>query len=446
VTDDPATGVIPMEPRLRMPSLDLVVMDGPDRGVSHAVVGGRATIGTGSGCSLRLRDPTVSRVHCEIAIGRDRVRIVDRGSTNGTFVGSVRVRDAELTTSTDVRVGNTLARVAFGEAPTFVALSMKQRLRELVGASVGMRRIYAVIERAASSDATVLVQGETGTGKELVARTLHDLSPRAAANFVTVDCSSIAENLIESELFGHVRGAFSGAVSDRSGLLQQADRGTLFLDEIGELPLLLQPKLLRALEMREIRPIGSNTSRHIDVRVVAASNRPLAASVNEGSFREDLYYRLAVVEIDLPALRERREDIKALAEDFHERLTGEKIDLDPAVVTALMRRTWSGNVRELRNTVERSVLFGWPTDRPTPRVKAAPSTARTVEVEISPHLPLKEARAAWVEQFDSFYMKALLESTHGNVTRAAALAGLNRRSLQRLMIRLGLRSDDDEDG
>jgi DNA-binding NtrC family response regulator len=250
---------------------------------------------------------------------------------------------------------------------------------------------------------------------------------------VVVDCGAIAENLIESELFGHVRGAFSGAVNDRRGLVEEADGGTLFLDEIGELPPSLQPRLLRVIETLEVRRVGANTSRRVDVRVVAATNRSLAQRVNEGSFREDLYYRLAVVELRLPPLRARREDIPLLAQHFFRRYAGDREPVPPELLSSLASRAWPGNVRELRNYVERSVSLG---------VAAASGSgppAAAAEPTVPIHLPLKDARAAWTEQFELIYVKALLAKTEGNVTRAAELAGINRRSLQRLIASLGIR-------
>jgi transcriptional regulator with PAS, ATPase and Fis domain len=299
-----------------------------------------------------------------------------------------------------------------------------------------MRRVYAVLERLAATDTTALIHGETGTGKELAARAVHEASRRARGPFVTVDCGAIAETLIESELFGHVRGAFSGAHVERRGLFEEAHGGTLFLDEIAELPLSLQPKLLRVLEAREVRRLGSNASKPIDVRVLAATHRSLAQSVNEGAFREDLYYRLAVVEVELPPLRARREDLVTIAQRFYERYTGSEEKMSDAFAAAIQARSWSGNVRELRNFIERSVTLGSVNDRPA---VAAGQVAEpmTADALVPVHLPLKEARVAWMDQFERRYAEALLKRTGGNVTRAAEIAGVHRRSLQRLLASLG---------
>jgi len=430
---DISTQVVEHANQLQLRSVEIRVIEGPDRGLERRLGGGAVRIGTSVASDLQLTDPTVSRLHCELRNVDGTVRIVDCGSTNGTHVDGVRVHVAELVGGARVRLGGTVLGIATAGEPVALELSPRHRFGEVIGASIEMRRIYAVLERVAPTEASVLIQGETGTGKELVARSIHDVSARAGGPFVVVDCGAIAENLIESELFGHVRGAFSGAVSDRRGLVEEADGGTLFLDEIGELPLSLQPRLLRVLESLEVRRVGGNGSRRVDIRVVAATNRPLAHAVNRGTFREDLYYRLAVVEVVLPPLRARPEDIPLLAEHFFRRYAGDQEPVPPGL-QALSSRAWSGNVRELRNYVERSVSLGYASAAGAP----APPPPRAEPV-VPVHLPLKDARAAWNEQFERVYVEALLARTGGNVTRAAELAGVNRRSLQRLIASLGLR-------
>jgi transcriptional regulator with PAS, ATPase and Fis domain len=390
---------------------------------------------------LRVTDPTVSRVHCELRIRGSAITLRDGGSTNGTYVEGVCLRDGDIPPGATVRVGQTVFRIEVGEEPAFIDVSEKTSFGELVGASIEMRRLYAILERIAPSTTTLLIQGETGTGKDVVARSLHAASKRATQPFVGVDCGAIPENLIESELFGHVRGAFSGAVSDRKGVFEEASGGTLFLDEIGEMPVALQPKLLRAIETRTVRRVGANTERPVDVRIVAATNRPLSRCVNEGTFREDLYYRLAVVEAHLPPLRARREDIAALARHFYRGFQGPTADLPDDFVKMLSARSWPGNVRELRNFIERSVLLGFviaPARRSAPPAPAATSLEAMVPV----HLPLKDARQAWTESFESVYVRTLLQKSGGNVTRAAEAAGVNRRFLQRLIARLGIHAGD----
>jgi transcriptional regulator with PAS, ATPase and Fis domain len=426
-----STQVVEPARELQLRSVEIRVIEGPDRGVERRLRGGGMRIGTSAACDLRLTDPTVSRLHCEIRNVDGTVTIVDCGSTNGTAVDAVRIQTAELAAGARVRVGATMLTVATAGEPCSLDLSPRHRFGEVIGASTEMRRIYAVLEKVAPTDSSVLIQGETGTGKEAVARSIHDASARAGAPFVVVDCGAIAENLIESELFGHMRGSFSGADRDRRGLFEEADGGTLFLDEIGELPPSLQPRLLRAIEAHEIRPVGSNSSRRVDVRVVAATNRPLAHAVNRGTFREDLYYRLAVIEIVLPPLRARREDIAMLAEHFFRRYAGDAEPLPAGLTSSLSSRAWPGNVRELRNYVERSVTLGQA------QAWNGPAPAAASEPAVPVHLPIKDARAAWNEQFERVYVDALLARTGGNVTRAAELAGVNRRSLQRLIASLG---------
>jgi transcriptional regulator with PAS, ATPase and Fis domain len=414
--------------------IDVMVVDGPDRGARAALSGGVTRIGTAASNQLRLTDPAVSRVHCELRVRGRAVQVVDAGSTNGTFAEGVKITDAELVPGAVLHLGSTAVRLEAVDSPTRVPVSQRDRFGELLGASVAMRRVYAVLERLAATDTTALIHGETGTGKELAARAVHESSRRARGPFVTVDCGAIAESLIESELFGHVRGAFSGAMGDRKGLFEEANGGTLFLDEIAELPLALQPKLLRALEAREVRRVGANTSRAVDVRVLAATHRSLARSVNEGTFREDLYYRLAVVEVELPPLRARREDLAILSQRFYERFRGSDEPIPQNLFAAIHARAWAGNVRELRNFIERSVTLGETTLRASP---AGEPLSASSDAIVPVHLPLKDARVAWMEQFERRYVEALLRRTAGNVTRAAELAGVNRRSLQRIIASLG---------
>jgi DNA-binding NtrC family response regulator len=439
------TSRIAAKPTLRVWSLDLVVVDGPSRGATARVTTGGARVGAAPGNDLTLADPTVSRVHCELVQRGDALVLRDLGSTNGTWVEGVRLRDGDVPPGAIVRVGASAFRVDVGEEPAFVELSGRSSFGELVGASLEMRRLYAVLERVAATDATVLLEGETGTGKDVLARSLHAASTRAAGPFVAVDCGAIPENLIESELFGHVRGAFTGATSDRKGVFEEAHGGTLFLDEIGEMPLTLQPKLLRAIESRAVRRVGSSAARSVDVRIVAATNRPLARCVNDGSFREDLFYRLAVVSLALPALRTRRDDIPVLARHFYRAFAGAAAgELSPELIARLVGRSWPGNVRELRNYIERSVSLGMLDAPATGRPSRPPPGAPLPSLDgmIALELPLKEARQAWVESFESVYVRDILRRCGGNVTRAAERAGVSRRFLQRTIARLGIRPAD----
>jgi transcriptional regulator with PAS, ATPase and Fis domain len=447
-TEQDVTSRVAPAHTMRIWSVVLAVIDGPSRGARAAVGSEIARIGTADGNDLVLADRTVSRFHCELGVRGNTIIIRDCGSTNGTVIDGVRIREAEIPPGTLVRIGGSAFRVELGDEPAFVEVSGRNHFGELVGASVEMRRVYAILERLALTDATLLVQGETGTGKDVLARSLHAASPRAAQPFVAVDCGAIPEHLVESELFGHVRGAFTGATSDRKGVFEEADGGTLFLDEIGEMPITMQPKLLRAIESRSIRRVGGGAARTVNVRIIAATNRSLSASINEGSFREDLYYRLAVVELRLPPLRSRRDDIPVLATHFFRKFAGDHVKLPSEFLASLVGRGWPGNVRELKNYIERSVSLGTYLPRgPDPGAPVAPTASPpiepgTIESFIALHLPLKEARHAWTKSFELVYVRAMLKMVGGNVTRAAERAGVSRRFLQRMVARLGIRSSD----
>jgi transcriptional regulator with PAS, ATPase and Fis domain len=432
---------------VRVLSVDLLVVDGPSRGARARVENGSAKVGSGETCALKLADRAVSRVHCELVVQADTVTLRDLGSTNGTFVGDVRVREADVPPGTVVRCGGSAFRIEASGEPAFVAISDQTSFGELVGASLEMRQVYAVLERVAPTDTTLLVQGETGTGKDVVARAVHAASPRKAGPFVPVDCGAIPETLFESELFGHVRGAFTGAVQNRAGAFEEASGGTLFLDEIGEMPLAMQAKLLRAIESRRVRRVGATKETDVDVRIVAATNRKLAHMVNEGTFREDLYYRLAVVEVSLPPLRARRDDIPQLAQHLYAKIAAKSgkagTSLPQELVDSLRARPWPGNVRELRNTIERAVTLGQTLPGGAPG--GAPTVLPAgVESIVPLHLPLKDARLAWTSEFESIYVRAMMKKTDGNLTRAAELAGVSRRFLQRMVARLGLRDESGE--
>jgi len=430
-------------------SIALVVVDGASRGLRVRVEGQKARIGTSEGSTLRLSDRQVSRIHCELEVNTDSVTLRDLQSTNGTFVSDVRIRDADLRIGAAIRCGATTFMIEAAAEPSFFAISDQDSFGELVGSSFEMKRVYAVLERVAQSGSTLLVQGETGTGKDVVARSVHAGSSRAAGPFVPVDCGAIPEALFEIELFGHVRGAFTGAVGSRAGAFEEAHGGTLFLDEIGEMPLAMQAKLLRVIETRRVRRVGTTKDVEVDVRIVCATNRKLAEMVNAGTFREDLYYRLAVVEVSLPALRARREDIPALAQHLHTKISGARNSLPRSFVDALAARPWPGNIRELRNAIERAVTLG-QVEADHEGVDGAPVPVATsvlppgIASIVPIHLPLKDARLAWTSEFESIYVRAMLEKTGGNVTRAAEEAGVSRRFLQRMVARLGLRTDGSE--
>jgi DNA-binding NtrC family response regulator len=308
-----------------------------------------------------------------------------------------------------------------------------------------MRHVFAILERIAPTDLPVLIEGENGTGKELVAEAIHEHSPRTAEPYVIFDCSAVTPTLIESELFGHVRGAFTSAVSDRIGVFEAANGGTLFLDEIGELPIDLQPKLLRALERGEVQRVGSNVKRRVDVRVIAATNRQLSREVERGKFREDLYFRLNVLNVSLPPLRERLDDIPIIVRHFEKDLlprTGAIAPLSDETITAFMNRSWPGNVRQLRNEVARALSLGI-----SPHAQASISPPTTPTETTLPTIdvsePLLVGSKRIVEAYEKAYIEAVLRQTGGNVSRAAELAQVNRKFIQRAMKTWGLREEEE---
>ncbi|MBI2894858.1 MAG: sigma 54-interacting transcriptional regulator [Deltaproteobacteria bacterium] len=394
-------------------------------------------IGSDAGNDLVIDDPTVSRRHAEIRAQPDGFLLSDLGSTNGTRVAGHRVREIFLEAGSVAELGKVSIRFEPLAETVQLELAEAERCGPLVGRSVAMRRIFSLLERLARGQSTVLVEGETGTGKELVAEALHGLGPRADGPFVTLDCSAMPRDLIESELLGHEKGAFTGATQSRRGAFEEADGGTIFLDEIGELPLELQPKLLRVLERREIRRVGGSGSRTVDVRVVAATNRDLSAEVNRGAFRSDLYYRLAVVRITMPSLRERPEDIPLLVDHFVSRLAaaeGRVFTLEPETVAMLSAHDWPGNVRELRNALERAVALQMPEKPIRVDLDGAPLQAAADEP-----LDFKEARAQILERFEREYIAKALERSGGNISAAARAAGLNRKHVEHLVRKHGLR-------
>ncbi len=320
---------------------------------------------------------------------------------------------------------------------------LAQQYGELIGSAPSMRELYRIMDRVAPTDATVLINGESGTGKELVARALHKHSHRSKGPFIALNCSALPADLIESELFGHVRGAFTGADRDRQGLFEAAQAGTLFLDEIGELQAAAQAKLLRALEERTVTPVGATTPRPVDVRVIAATHRMLDQMASAGEFREDLLYRLKVIAVTLPPLRERREDIIPLAlhfiADLSKRHSRPALELSNAARAALLGYPWPGNVRELRNALERAVVLAEGerleiSDLPphiTEKAVALPA-AEAVAMDI----PFMQAHERAVDAFDRAYLTAALEKHGGNVSATARFLGMHRQSLQKMLRRL----------
>ncbi|MEM9692666.1 MAG: sigma 54-interacting transcriptional regulator [Myxococcota bacterium] len=424
--------------------LKLVVLDGPGAGTEVGLVR-RVVVGSAADADLVLDDPTVSRRHSVFSLADGMVRIRDLGSRNGTFIGSTGVQDGVVQEGTVVRVGEThLALRPSWVRPT-IAPSSARRFGELYGTSVAMRSVFSLLERAAPREVPVLIEGETGTGKDLAARSIHHASRRARKPFVVFDCASVPENLVESELFGHARGAFTGAHRDREGAFGRADGGTLFLDELGELPLSLQPKLLRAIESQQIRSVGANDTRQVDVRLIAATNRNLRAEVERGAFRGDLLYRLDVVRVHMPALRHRPADIEGLVTDLlmghlppGDRVAGPNLE-------RLRGYQWPGNVRELRNVLQRALALadGEPRfDELVLDVGAGavqPATFGLPYPGVAQPMPFKEAKRRVLEDFERAYLEALLRRFDGNHTRAAAAAEMSRKHLHDLVKRLQLR-------
>jgi two-component system response regulator GlrR len=403
------------------------------------------TIGSHPSNSLVLDDRSVSRFHAEVRADGSSVRLVDTDSTNGSVVDGVRVTGAYLRDGSVVELGRVSLRVSLSGDRVALPLSTSERFGSLVGRSPAMRAVFALLERAAKSDATVLVEGETGTGKEAVAESLHAASTRKAAPFVVVDLSSIPANLVESELFGHERGAFTGAHARRIGAFEAASGGTIFLDELGELPADLQPKLLRVLEQRTVRRVGSNERIAIDVRVVAATNRALRRMVNEGTFRSDLYFRLAVLRTELPPLRERPDDLPLLVAALLDGLDASGTDrarlLEPAFLQRLANGAWPGNVRELRNHIERCLVMEM--ELPVeggPALESARSTERSA---IDTSLSYAQARELAIASFEREYLPALVRKHGGNVSRAARESGIDRAYLHRLLRRHGLGREEE---
>ena len=413
-------------------------LSGELQGKSFDSSSDRLQIGSHPLNEIEVRDRTVSRFHCEVFVDREgRAWVKDLGSRNGTRVNGVRVREAELQEGMVLRVGQLELEFTPLAERNEIPVASVTSFGTLVGSSLPLRGAFALLEKAAASNVTVLLTGESGTGKSEAAELLHEQSGRARKPFLVVDCAAVPANLLESELFGHERGAFTGATQRRLGVFEEAEGGTVFLDEIGELPLELQPKLLRVLEAREIRRIGANRHVPVDVRVIAATNRDLRAEVNVARFRPDLFFRLAVLTVRLPPLRERPGDIPLIARQLLGRLTLDEETrralTDPAFLARLQLSPWPGNVRELRNHLERCAALHEAL-QPSPE---EPSPQRLDALDVS--IPFSEARRRLLATFEQNYVRALLERHEGNVSRAAETAGVDRAHLHRIMRRHQMR-------
>jgi two-component system, NtrC family, response regulator GlrR len=364
--------------------------------------------------------------------------VKDLESTNGTYLGGARITEVIVEDQATLSLGKTTLKVSMIEAD--LGKPAEQAVfGAAIGASRAMKQLFGILDKVSPSDSTVLLLGETGTGKEVMAKAIHAKSKRGARPFVVVDCGSVAPTLIESELFGHVRGSFTGAISDRNGAFLEAGGGTLFLDEIGELPLELQPKLLRVLEAGTVRRVGEDKHRKVDVRVVAATHRDLETEVAEGRFRSDLYYRLAVVLVSVPPLRDRLDDLQMLTQHFVKSMGRGDFELPRALMARFAAYHWPGNVRELRNLVERS-LAGADVD-PMPQESQAAARALSSTDDIT-ELPFKEAKERLVESFTKEYLVTLLEKCNGNISQMAREAGIARNYVHRLVAKYGLKAND----
>jgi transcriptional regulator with GAF, ATPase, and Fis domain len=422
-----------------------VVLSGNAKGAT-AALRDVLRIGKASDNDLVLSDDTVSRHHCELLTAADGVRVRDLGSTNGTKVQGARVTEAIAAPGSVLRVGEVEIILRASVRSAEVLPSERTQFGGALGRSIAMRTIFAVLERIARTDATVLFEGETGTGKDVLARATWAESARADGPFVVVDCGAVSYSLLESELFGHERGAFTGAIAARQGAFELCDGGTLFLDEIGELPLDVQPKLLRALETREFRRVGGNRTLKTDVRVIACTKRNLEKEVQGGRFREDLYFRLAVVPITVAPLRARREDIPPLVESILA-ATGRGLSVSDDTMQALAAHDWPGNVRELRNVLDRAAYMAAASGQTELTLVNLP-TAATASVDVfqfDGSKSYRETRAKYDLEFERRYLKWLLGRHGNNVSAAAREAKMDRKHLHDMAKKHGLRGQEPDD-
>ena len=432
-------------------TVTLRVIEGAGKGQALVLddsVPGRILIGRGPACGLRIEDVQISRRHAAIEIVGESVVLRDVGSTNGTFVNGVKIVEAVLDSGQEVRVGP--ARLVVERAVSGPKAEVPSALGfgRLLGQSREMRRLYPLCRKLAQGRAVVLLEGETGTGKEVLAEALHEEGPRAKGPFVVFDCTTVPANLMESELFGHERGAFTGANQTHVGLLEQAAGGALLIDEIGDLELPLQGKLLRVLEKLEFRRVGGSKVMRADVRILAATRRDLDREVQAGRFRDDLFHRLTVARVELPPLRRRQGDVPLLVAEFCRQLGVSSSVLPPDVLARWIPAEWPGNVRELRNAVVRRIELGEHADVMTAsaEVRALPregaddandvTVAGAVASILSTDLPLLAARQRLIDEFDRQYIARVLERHGGNVSRAAEASGIARRHFHRLIARL----------
>jgi two-component system, NtrC family, response regulator GlrR len=396
---------------------------------------GALVLGAGSDSDVVIDSDTVSRRHAEIRLVPEGARVTDLDSKNGLYFLGQRFQSMVLAPGSRFRIGSAEVELEMdGERFAERRSTEPESYGELVGVSARMRALFARLVGLEGSKVNLLVTGESGTGKELVARAIHAHSPAQNGPLVVVNCGALDRNLVRSELFGHQRGAFTGAVQQQIGAFEAAEGGTLFLDEIGELPLDVQPVLLRALELRAITPVGSHGERPVNVRLVAATHRDLAQAVKDGSFREDLYYRVRVVCLEIPPLRDRLGDVPVLAASIARRLGARALPED--FIAALRAHHWPGNVRELHNAVEAYLAVGAP---PPPGTKRRPQLAEALAEFVEADAPYATQKNELLRLFSEAYVKQLLLRTGGNQSQAARLSGLERSYLGRLIDKLGLK-------
>lgn len=413
--------------RVEIAKFQLRILTGPDASRTIESTGSELTIGTGFDQQLRLTDQYVSRCHCVIRSTDEGLICEDLDSTNGTLVGDHRITGSVIRPGDMITVGETVLEVDLVGASISERLSLAESYGGVIGRSVAMRRLFALLEQVARSDATVLLEGETGTGKSALAEAIHLNSQRAGGPFVAVDCGALSHYLLESELFGHERGAFTGAVESRVGLFETASSGTILLDNIGELPFDMQPKLLRALERRRIRRVGSSREVPINVRLIGTTHRDLRRAVNQKTFRSDLWYRINTFRVLVPSLRQRRDDIPALVTAFYRELLDDPAASPPSdLVRTMMAGMWKGNVRELRSAVERSLIG------PSGVLDNGPVALANEDTSF------RAAKSLAVAEWERRYIAELLPAFDGNVSRAARAAKMNRSHLSELVRRHGL--------
>ena len=406
----------------------IVVVEGVDEGRSVERDRGSVVLGTGENADLQLSDRAVSRYHADFKLLPEGVLVKDLESRNGVRLGGRRVEQVLLPAGARVQLGRTVVEVRRGERPGG-ADATPTVFGAFVTADPATKAVLDQLRLVAQTDATVLIEGDTGTGKELLARALHDASERSTHPYQVVDCGAVTAGLLESQLFGHLKGAFTGAGEARSGAFEAAAGGSVFLDELGELPLDLQPKLLRVLEAKTVRRLGDTEDRRVDVRFIAATHRDLSEMVSAHRFRGDLFFRVAVVRVRIPPLRERPVDVPILSHRLLEQIRGPEASLTTAALGALAGYDWPGNVRELRNVIERAAALS-----PQPRIDASDLFGARPQAPVA----FRAAKEEVIARFERRYVQALLARHEGNVSSAAREAGLSRNALYGVMKRVGL--------